>query len=212
MSFLKKISPYILASIVLAMSLHIDLRVMSWMDHINANPFLHNNLHLIMPVLIFIGDGYNQIIAIGFLLVFGSFIMKDGRTLGKDLLIAFLASGIFVQIVKHIVGRARPRFLNPELFIGPSMQKFYDSFPSGHTTTAFCLAYVAAQKYPKARFAFYGVAASIGFARVLTDAHFLSDVAGGIFLGLLIGKVLWEKFMTGSALTPEEVPVKEPEI
>lgn len=213
MSYLKKISPCVLAFVLLGICLQLDMIVLDWMDYMHAIPFYHNKFHIIGPVLEFIGNGYYQIIAILVLLLFGHYIFKDGRALGKDLSFAFLSSGIFVQIFKHIVGRARPKLLDHELFIGPSWERLYDSFPSGHTATAFCMAYVAGQRYPKAKFILYPAAASIGFARIMTDSHFTSDVVGGMFFGLLVGKVLWDKFIISEALrmkSPEAA--KGPEI
>ncbi len=63
------------------------------------------------------------------------------------------------------------------------------SFPSGHTATAFAFSVVLATAYPRGRWIFLSLATLCGLARVLTGAHFVSDVFAGMFIGLAAG--LW---------------------
>lgn len=66
------------------------------------------------------------------------------------------------------------------------------SFPSGHTISAFAVATVVARRYSNHRWvpwAAYGLAGAIGFSRVTSSAHFLSDVIAGGALGYSIGRL-----------------------
>lgn len=65
------------------------------------------------------------------------------------------------------------------------------SFPSAHTTAAFSVATVFAQRYRRHRWApyvAYGLASVIGFSRVSGRAHFPSDVFMGAALGFSISR------------------------
>lgn len=59
------------------------------------------------------------------------------------------------------------------------------SFPSGHTTTAFCFAIGLSLliKNKNYSFLFLLMASLVGFSRTLLSFHFASDVVGGAFLG-----------------------------
>ena len=61
------------------------------------------------------------------------------------------------------------------------------SFPSGHTINAFAIGTVLALQWPLLTPALGIVAASIGASRVILGLHYVSDVAAGAVLGLLIG-------------------------
>jgi membrane-associated phospholipid phosphatase len=63
----------------------------------------------------------------------------------------------------------------------------YHSFPSGHATTAFAVAAALTRAAPARRPLWLAVAGTIGAARVLLNAHFLSDVLGGAILGWWTG-------------------------
>jgi undecaprenyl-diphosphatase len=57
------------------------------------------------------------------------------------------------------------------------------SFPSGHTTTAFALAYVLTRYYPRGRPIFLLMAVCAGVGRVVVQAHYPSDVVAGGVVG-----------------------------
>lgn len=102
-------------------------------------------------------------------------------------------AGGTVQIVKHLVGRARPdwvqgatRFFGPFGIWnnGPSMP--IDSMPSGHTAAAFAMAVALSWRWPRATAIWFATAAGVGVSRVLLDRHFLSDVVLGALLGTAV--------------------------
>ncbi len=70
-----------------------------------------------------------------------------------------------------------------------------NSFPSGHTATAFVGAELIWQEYKDKSIwygiAGYGVAAGTGFFRMYNDKHWLSDVAMGAGIGILSTKIAY---------------------
>jgi membrane-associated phospholipid phosphatase len=57
--------------------------------------------------------------------------------------------------------------------------------PSGHTTTAFALAFSLSFLYPRLRPLWFAYALVLAASRVMVDAHYLSDVCAGALLGWL---------------------------
>ncbi len=101
---------------------------------------------------------------------------------------AVIASGLMVQVCKHLVGRPRPSLALPaNEYFGPTFKSDLLSFPSGHATTSFAVAAALSVWYPRAAWLFYALAALICLGRVLGNAHYLSDVLAGAFLGLAVG-------------------------
>ena len=97
-------------------------------------------------------------------------------------------AGLLVQVIKRLVGRPRPRLeLSPWELMGPISDSDFHSFPSGHTATSFALAAFLAARYPRWAGWFYLGAALVAAGRVLGGSHYLSDVLGGIILGLMVG-------------------------
>lgn len=68
----------------------------------------------------------------------------------------------------------------------------HGGFPSGHTIAAFSVATVIARRYGKTHrwvpYLAYGLAATIGFSRVTTLAHFPSDVFLGAALDYSVSR------------------------
>lgn len=115
---------------------------------------------------------------------------KVWQQAGIDGLVAHALAGLAVQILKHLIGRPRPRWTHQEAFeYGPSWQGGLDAFPSGHASASFAVAAVLARSFPEWRGLWYGGALFVGMARVVGGSHFPTDVLGGAMLGFLIGYV-----------------------
>lgn len=115
---------------------------------------------------------------------------KAWQQAGFDGLVAHGLAGIAVQILKHLIGRPRPRFTHQQAFeYGPSWQGGLDAFPSGHAAASFTVAAVLARYFPAWKGLWYGAALFVGAARVVKGSHFPTDVLGGAVLGFLIGYV-----------------------
>jgi membrane-associated phospholipid phosphatase len=103
---------------------------------------------------------------------------------------AIICSGILVQILKHMIGRPRPRFGDLWGIAGPTFISGFDSFPSGHSATSFAVAAVTACCFPKIRWHIFVVASGIAASRVLLGSHYPSDVAAGMVLGIVTGNLV----------------------
>jgi membrane-associated phospholipid phosphatase len=92
------------------------------------------------------------------------------------------------EIVKNMVGRGRP-------FVGGQANAFnfshfagteaFSSFPSGHATTAFALAFALSALWPRWRAVMLIHALLIGASRLVLLAHHPSDVVAGALLGVI---------------------------
>ncbi len=108
--------------------------------------------------------------------------------------------------VKQVACRTRPRLVDgwgvdpvPVTGAGPSAAGFfhwpclvdsrYQSFPSGHATTAFAVAAALVRAAPGQRRLWLAVAGGVGASRVLLNAHFLADVIGGAVIGWWGGRL-----------------------
>ncbi len=103
-----------------------------------------------------------------------------------------LVTGLFSAALKGVVGRQRP-FSGEGSDIFEPFSTGKNSFPSGHTSSAFAVATVVANEYeevPLIKPISYGIATMTALARVHGDRHFASDVIFGAALGYFISKAI----------------------
>jgi hypothetical protein len=105
-------------------------------------------------------------------------------------LVALLSVTVIVQLMKHLIGRPRPRFAHAdEVMFGPSLTSGLDSLPSGHTINAFAAGAVLTRFFPHLGVFLFLVGGLVGISRVVRGSHFPTDVYTGAIAGLLIGTV-----------------------
>ena len=113
---------------------------------------------------------------------------------GKLGLLAVIVGSLFGQVLKHLFCRSRPLAeKSGQFFVEfPCLGKGsgFISFPSGHSVTAFALAFVLSRAYPRCAFLFYGLAGLVALSRVYLAKHFPSDVVAGAAIGLLAGWIV----------------------
>ena len=149
-----------------------------------------NNRHtdvadVVLKYFTYVGDGI-------FMAALGVIMFLIGkRKLGLLLILSFLLSGLLAQTIKRIEQRPRPGayFKQPERIhrVDEKLLKGNNSFPSGHTTTAFAtfslLAFATRNK--AIQFFFFAVAVVVGYSRIYLGAHFAEDVLAGAALGFI---------------------------
>lgn len=126
--------------------------------------------------------------------------LKDA---GQQSLIAHGLAAVVSNILKHAIGRPRPKFLDTTNFeFAPVHGSGWDSFPSGHASAAFAVATVLAIKFPRVRWPLFVMALAIAASRVVRGSHFLTDVAGGAALGCVMGVIAvypWREWRAAAA-------------
>lgn len=99
---------------------------------------------------------------------------------------AIAVPGLFVTIVKRMIGRARPGVggsLDPFLYSPFQWTAAYASLPSGHATTAFSVLVAFGTLWPRGRTLLLLYALAIAASRLAVDAHYPTDVLAGAIVG-----------------------------
>ncbi len=99
--------------------------------------------------------------------------------------ISVLACSTSCMVMKRLLSRVRPGRENAGKFLGPSWKhaNYKESFPSSHSACAVTLSVMLSMLYPAAAPTFWTLALLCAGLRYLMDAHWPSDVLGGIALG-----------------------------
>ena len=108
------------------------------------------------------------------------------------LLSSLLGGLILVHAVKDAMPRPRPSNLS---FAQPMEEHKQSSFPSGHTSLAFCTATSALWVARRRGHRYVGTvmlpwAALVGWSRIYRGVHWPSDVVAGACVGLLMGSLV----------------------
>jgi glycosyltransferase 2 family protein len=110
--------------------------------------------------------------------------------LAAGLVLAGFSCWYLARVVKDAVGRGRPGALISDS-ISRQASLLGDGYVSGHATVAFALATVLHPYLTRTwRMVVWGLAASVGFARVYVGAHLPLDIVGGAALGCGVGLIV----------------------
>ena len=99
---------------------------------------------------------------------------------------AIALPGLFVTVVKRLIGRARPFVggdADPFLYLPFGWRPDYASLPSGHATNVFAALIAVGLVWPRARGVMLVYALIIAASRVIVLAHHPSDVIAGAVVG-----------------------------
>lgn len=115
-----------------------------------------------------------------------SLIYRTGdKSFAKRFFIGTTVAKISTHTLKRYFGRSRPE--------DSIVETSSNSFPSGHTTTAFASAAILGSRYKEGKSLLYSVAALTGLSRLYLGAHYLSDIIAGAFIGEIFGKIFSEE-------------------
>jgi membrane-associated phospholipid phosphatase len=123
----------------------------------------------------------------------GSPWRNHGRGIAVPVIAAPLMAGLIGMVLKRLLGRVRPGRENAGRFTGFSTAhaNYRESFPSNHSATAMALSVGLVYLYPPAAPAFWTLAGITGLLRYLMDAHWPSDVLGGLAMGYAVAFGTW---------------------
>ncbi|MBI5469816.1 phosphatase PAP2 family protein [Candidatus Kaiserbacteria bacterium] len=141
-------------------------------------------------LFIVVSEFGSSVTIFGLMVVVGLWLVVRKRVAdAAGLAIAVCGSGATVLVLKYLVSRARPDIMYQAYTEGP----FY-SFPSAHATLSMALygylAYLLMQTEPILRRRILIIllpmlALLVAFSRLYLGVHYLSDVVGGIAIGLV---------------------------
>ena len=119
--------------------------------------------------------------------------------IGHGVVCAILKRGVFGPVKRPVA-----LLDNNVLYFVPDVDVHsFFSFPSGHTATMFCFAFLLSLliKNRWATIALLLVALLVGYSRIYLLQHFLMDVAGGAVIGVSVTYFLWRYFETAKLPT-----------
>lgn len=174
-------------AITAAVWLFADFRVVAWAEWIQSD-FTRD----VVRIFNRLGGGMNPVMLVLFFLVAGiAYLDRRWVAYAIAMSIAGLFAGIVAQIIKHLVGRARPELWLGTMHYAPGNST---SFPSGHTVGAFALAGVlifGSRSMPVRILAFV-LASGVGLSRILAFRHWASDVTASAVIGLVTAWIVTE--------------------
>lgn len=165
--------------------LALDEPILAWAEGVQSD-FTEDVIRIVNRF----GGGMNPVLVVAFFL-FAGVAYRERRWVSYAIAmgVSGLTAGILAQIVKQLVGRARP-----ELWLGPAHYApgSSTSFPSGHTVGAFALAgvLVFASRSRSMRVIAFLLALAVGLSRILAFRHWASDVFASMVLGLVTAWVV----------------------
>lgn len=152
--------------------------------HLRTNEWHSAWADRVMPLITLLGDGIFVTILIFVLLAIR---IKAGLALA----LASIVNSLSTQLLKREVFQAfRPAHYlehHPNFMAVPGVDLAYQfSFPSGHTSAAFCLYFALALliRAPWAKVCMLFVAVAVAVSRVYLNLHFVEDVVAGSLHGV----------------------------
>ncbi len=129
-----------------------------------------------------------------YIILFLLWDFKDRGRLSRftlELTAGIAISMAIVGLLKVLVGVPRPGEAQVHWGLIESIKNAdYFSFPSGHATRAFVLAYFLSRRWKKLWPLWWGWAVSIALTRLLLHVHWFSDVLFAAFLGPWVGLLI----------------------
>lgn len=121
---------------------------------------------------------------------------------------AVALSGTFVNVVKVMFGRARPKLMDavgPHHFEPFTFGYLNASFPSGHSTTIGALTGILMIWYPRWSILIVELGLFVAATRIAAGAHYPSDVVTGFVIGAFFSIVL-ARWLAGRGVVFKTLP------
>ncbi|HEX5280313.1 MAG TPA: phosphatase PAP2 family protein [Micropepsaceae bacterium] len=118
-------------------------------------------------------------------------LLREISDYSLALLASFIVASVILHSIKIFLGRRRPRDEFQHGLYGFryfTWQLQYDSFPSGHAMTIFCVAVIVSAIWPVLTPVWLFLATCLALTRAMLTAHFFSDVLVGAAIGLIISR------------------------
>jgi len=132
------------------------------------------------------------------------------RRQSDHILLTTAAAAILPHIIKKAVNQERPdrRTVYGHLHGVPFSGKKYDAFPSGHALHAGALASAATVLPPAQRNSVWAAVLVLVTTRVVLMAHWMSDVAAGFAMGVVLERAIrlatgYGKRASGRSIRPQ---------
>lgn len=124
--------------------------------------------------------------------IYGFGLLTDNekvRRIGVLIITSGAVSGSIQTLSKSIFGRQRPQFGGSHDNFEPFTNKpEFHSFPSGHSALSFSIAHSIAKQFDNfwVKAGIYSIGSIAPISRMLTNAHWISDVGVGIVLSIVV--------------------------
>jgi len=192
---LQRIRPFfILYLILLAACLLIKLIYTKDEIYFAVNTRYNDFLDTVEPYITDLGNGWA-------IVILAAIVALYNYRIAFLLITTFVITSLSVQVAKFFFDAPRPKLhfakeINKLHFAKGVEMLSHNSFPSGHTLTAFAtgvlLTYLAKNKNWAWLLMFYGV--MVGFSRMYLSEHFFEDVIAGSIMGVVL-TILWIWFI-----------------
>lgn len=172
----------------------IDEKIQLGFQKYHSKPVDFISRYLISPW----GNGLYSIPALGGIYLYGN---SNNDKQSKDAAIhgfeTFLFTAFATSIFKLSFHRHRPCETDPPnsgIWDGPSFNRKFVSFPSGHTSSIFSIATLLASEYkgkPSVAAISYSIAGLVAISRIYDNKHWFTDILAGAALGFACGKFIY---------------------
>lgn len=156
----------------------LDFNILFWIQNLIRNDVFD----VIIPFYTSLGEDGIIWIAFGLILLIPKKYRKTGIMVLAALLVMLVVNNI---VLKNLIARPRPCWTYPEMVQLVHNPSSY-SFPSGHTTSAFAVAFTVFSQHKKLGKVIIVMASIMAFTRLYVFVHFPTDIYGGILVAAAI--------------------------
>jgi len=158
---------------------------MTWFYKINHTKWRCSTLNSFMLAMTQIGEAWLPIIAVLLSYQYGQVDIK----ILQKILWTYAVSGLVCQVLKHLIDRERPTTLPDVNIVGPAPTT--QSFPSGHTTSAFAICSIMILMFPNLWLPMMILAILAGTSRIYLGVHWPTDVFIGSLIGIITSLIVY---------------------